>query len=143
MPENSAANVDAVSGGASMTRPPLRRPPHGQTGNERWISAADGISSGTGAAAPRRVTRLVARRHHRVDLALRDIVLRDADIRGAGPCACEIAGATMRSMRERKLPERSNATSSVVPSKSPVKSACLDPTMSAIRDSMPGSLTRL
>jgi len=53
------------------------------------------------------------------------------------------AGATTRSIRERKLPERSNATSSVVASKSPLKKACFVPTRSEIRDSMPGSLTRL
>jgi hypothetical protein len=49
----------------------------------------------------------------------------------------------MRSIRERKPPARANVTSSVVPSNSPVKSASLDPTRSAIRDSMPGSLMRL
>jgi len=46
-------------------------------------------------------------------------------------------------MRERKLPERSNATSSLVPSKSPVKSAFLDPTRSRILDSIPYSQARL
>ncbi len=42
--------------------------------------------------------------------------------RGAGA----IAGVTMRSTRERKLPARSKATSSVVPPNSPVKSAYHD-----------------
>ncbi len=55
-----------------------------------------------------------------------------SDTRGssARAAAGETAGVTMRSMRERKLPERSKATSSLVPSNRPVKSAFLDPTSS-------------
>jgi hypothetical protein len=77
--------------------------------------------------------RLVGRRHDGVDLALAPIQLRIARFPPGAGVGSE-TGAMIRSIRERKLPERSNATSSVVPSNSPVKRAFLFPTRSEIRD---------
>ena len=74
IPENSAANVDAVSRGASITSPPfaVRRTVRPDT--SRSISAADAIGSGS-----RRVTRFVTGRHHRGDLALGGFILRSSN----------------------------------------------------------------
>jgi len=42
IPENSAASVDAVSGGASMTSPPLALRWTVRRETRRWISAGEG-----------------------------------------------------------------------------------------------------
>ena len=49
----------------------------------------------------------------------------------------------MRSIRERKLPERSNAHLICRPVEEAAEERLFGPTMSAIRDPIPGLLTRL
>jgi hypothetical protein len=117
IPENNIANVDAVSGGASINSPPFAVRCTVRPDTRRSISAGDRIGSDAAAAAPG---------------ASRDSspAATTASISRSAPSssgtltssertgAAELAGATTRSMRERKLPERAKATSSVVPSNS-------------------------
>ena len=67
-----------------MTRPPLAVRCTVTPATRRWIVAAE--SARLGRRGDRHVTRLVPRRHDRLDLALGTIVLGNADILGAGRC---------------------------------------------------------
>jgi hypothetical protein len=104
------------------------------------LSPAEGWQRRLGGGRDWRVVGLVTRRHEGVDLVLSGAIVRLGDLGDTfGPAR---KGRRHKPAQSgRKLP--SKATSSVVPSKSPVKKACFVPTRSEILDSMPGSLTNL
>lgn len=142
IPAKSAASVEAVSGGASIARPPLMVLCTLSPAKSLCMSPAEGGSVASGVAG-------VGASLDSSPAATRASIWCSAEPSSASGTSATRSGprgraaTTTRSIRERKLPDRSKATSSVVPSKSPVKKACFVPTRSEILDSMPGSLTNL